>query len=100
MIDSGARVADALVVGADAVSSNGDFELARATEELEKSLIVRATSVHTESGNHATMLAPWSVFALEHPELKETKDALSFEDAIGIVREAVRGEPCVLVPKG
>ncbi len=32
----------------------------RAREELEKSLLVRSFSVHTESGRHATVLASWA----------------------------------------
>jgi hypothetical protein len=49
---------------------------AKTKKELEGSLLVRASSEHTERGHHATVLSKWTA-----------RDALPFADAIAVLRE-------------
>lgn len=55
-------------------------------KELEKSVLVRAFSEHTESGHHATRLESWKHWANERT--RSDANALDFEEALATLRAA------------
>jgi hypothetical protein len=68
---------------------------AKAKGELEKSMLVHSASVHTEKGSHSTMLTAWPSWA--DAKTKRAAGSYALVEAIERIREAVAGEPCVLI---
>ena len=64
---------------------------------LEASLLVRAVSVHTDKGSHATELSSWRRWAT--PEVKGAAAKLSLDDALGELRTHAKGAPLALEEK-
>lgn len=61
----------------------------KAKDRLTASLLVNASSVHTETGNHATVLADWSRWATA--DVKRAAKRVSLEDARSTLQAACRG---------
>ena len=57
---------------------------------LERRLLVRTDEVHTESGRHAKVLQPWSMWVTSEPQARGDVDPI---DAIASFERAVSGWP-------
>jgi len=58
--------------------------------ELERRLLVRTDEVHTESGRHAKVLQPWSMWVMSEPRARGDVDP---SDAMASFERAVAGWP-------
>jgi hypothetical protein len=77
---------DALAVQWGLATKEERRSLAKTRAELERTLLVRTHEVHTDTGSHATVLEPWSLWAKAEP--RATASTLGFDEALDLLRAA------------